>query len=137
MSNRDSRDKEASTNSIIFTGKKVDDWFRFDRQVTRWIRKTYGDYGIKLWNETAIAIDANSVGSIANDTYESLIESETQKDADYYYSWDYFWTVEYQQKWRAKTLIRIRDYVEGRTEGKAFIYMHGRINRGAVTYDEI
>ena len=92
MSNRSNRDKEASTNSIIFNGKKVDDWFRFDRQVTRWIRKTYGDYGIKLWNETAIAIDANSVGSIANDTYESLIESESQKDADYYYSWDYFWT---------------------------------------------
>ena len=78
MSNRSNSDKEASTNNIIFDGKKVDDWFRFDRQVTRWIRKTHGDYGIKLWNETAIAIDGNSVVAIGNDSYVSLIESESQ-----------------------------------------------------------
>jgi len=69
------KDKEyRSTTNIIFTGSKVEDWFKFDRQVLRWVRKNYSDAGVKLWCETAIAIDASSVDSIAQDTYESIAD---------------------------------------------------------------
>ena len=80
------RDKESKdNNSIIFSGNKVEDWFKFDRQVLRWVRKTYGDSGVKMWNETAIVIDAQSVDAIAQDTYECIAEREGLKDADRYY----------------------------------------------------
>ena len=118
------KDKDyRSTNSIIFSGRKVDEWFKFDRQILRWVRKTYGDSGVKLWSETAIAIDASSVDSIAQDTYESIADSEGFKDADRYWEWDHFWSVRYQQIWRNKTLAGIRDYVEGRTSHRAFQHM--------------
>ena len=98
------KDKDyRSTTNIIFTGSKVEEWFKFDRQVLRWVRKKYGDSGVKLWNETAIAIDASSVDAIAQDTYESIADSEGFKDADRYWEWDHFWSVRYQQIWRNKT----------------------------------
>ena len=68
------KEKYSSTNSIIFSGKKVEDWFKFDRQILRWVRKTYGVSGEKLWSETAIVIDRQSVDAIAQDTYEALID---------------------------------------------------------------
>ena len=80
MSDSDKKDKYVSTNSIIFNGKKVEDWFKFDRQILRWVRKTYGVSGEKLWSETAIVIDRNSVDAIAQDTYEALIELEGFKN---------------------------------------------------------
>ena len=43
---------ERSTNEIIFSGKKVEDWFKFDRQVFRAVRKKFGSVGVKLWSET-------------------------------------------------------------------------------------
>ena len=48
------KDKDyRSTTNIIFTGSKVEEWFKFDRQVLRWVRKNYSDAGVKLWCETA------------------------------------------------------------------------------------
>lgn len=64
-----SEKSERVTNEIIFSGRKVEEWFRFDRQVLRAVRKRFGSVGEKLWSETAIAIDANTVGAIANDSY--------------------------------------------------------------------
>ena len=62
-------DKESkSTNSIIFSGSKVEEWFKFDRQVLRWVRRKHGEGGVKLWNESTTAIDPQSVNAIAQDT---------------------------------------------------------------------
>ena len=120
----DDKDKESrGTTNIVFCGSKVEEWFKFDRQVLRWVRKKYGDSGVKLWNETAIAIDASSVDAIAQDTYESIADSEGFKEADRYYDWDHFWSVRYQGIWRKKTLCSIRDYVEERTSNRAFQHM--------------
>ena len=117
-------DKESkSTNSIIFSGSKVEEWFKFDRQVLRWVRRKYGEGGFKLWNESTTAIDPQSVNAIAQDTYESLIESEVFKEADRYYDWAHFWSVDYQEMWRRKTRGMIKGYVEGRTSDRAFQHM--------------
>ena len=59
------KSSEKTTNEIIFSGKKVDEWFRFDRQVLRAVRKRFGAVGVKLWSETATAIDEHSVAAIA------------------------------------------------------------------------
>jgi len=86
--------------TVIFDGSNVEEWFRFDRQVLRFVKKEYGDYGIKLWNGTTIEIDANSVEAIANDTYESMVKIKGRKEADINYWSVEFWTVDWQQKWR-------------------------------------
>ena len=119
----DSDKGSKDNNSIIFSGNKVEDWFKFDRQVLRWVRKTYGDSGVKMWNETAIVIDEHSVDAIAQDTYECIAKREGLKDADRYYDWDHFWSVRYQEGWRKEILGNIRDYVEGRTSDRAFQHM--------------
>ena len=117
-------DKEIrGTTNIIFSGAKVEEWFKFDRQVLRWVRRNYGSAGVKLWNETATVIDAHSVNAVGQDTYESLIESEGFKEADRYYDWGHFWPVDYQRSWRTKTRGLIRDYVEGRCDDRAFQHM--------------
>ena len=109
--------------TVIFDGSNVEEWFRFDRQVLRFVKKEYGDYGIKLWNGTTIEIDANSVEAIANDTYESMVKIKGRKEADINYWSVEFWTVDWQQKWRDDAVSSIRDYVESRTRDKAFRFL--------------
>ena len=114
---------EKTTNEIIFSGKKVEDWFRFDRQVLRAVRKKFGTVGEKLWSETAIAIDENSVAAIANDSYAEILRKEGFKEAAQYWDWEYFWSVAYQKSYRERMYVGIRDYVEERTSGRAFQHM--------------
>ena len=66
---------ESVSTDVVFAGVSVENWFKFDRQVLRYVRKKFGDVGEKLWMETATAIDDRSVGAIAQDTYNSLIRS--------------------------------------------------------------
>ena len=54
MADLDRKSDSKNTNDIVFSGKRVEDWFRFDRQVLRWVRKKYGKPGERLWMETAI-----------------------------------------------------------------------------------
>ena len=117
------KDSDSKTNDIVFSGKRVEDWFKFDRQVLRYVRKKYGKVGEQLWLETATAIDENSVSAIAQDTYSDLVNREGFKEAKEYWNWDHFWSVSYQDSCRARIYSGIRDYVEERTEGRAFQHM--------------
>ena len=108
---------------VIFTGINVEDFFRFERQVLRWCKKKYGDYGAKLWLNTTVTIDANTVDSVAQDTWESILEKRGTKEASENWEWDYFWTIDHQEKWRAKAISAIKDYVESKTSDKAFIFI--------------
>ena len=67
------KDSDSKTNDIVFSWKKVEDWFKFDRQVLRYVRKKYGKVGEQLWLETATVIDDNSFSAIAQDTYSDLV----------------------------------------------------------------
>jgi len=64
MSARKDASNSTST-AIVFDGSKVEEWFRFDRQVLRYCRKKIGEVGQKLWMQTAVEIDSNSVDAIA------------------------------------------------------------------------
>ena len=85
----------------MFSGKRAEDWFKFDRQVLRYVRKKYGKVGEQLWLETATAIDESSVSAIAQDTYSDLVNREGFKEAKEYWNWDHFWSVSYQDSCRA------------------------------------
>ncbi len=45
-----------ANNEFVYDGKSVSEWFRFDRQVKRFARKKYGDYGVQIWEGTAAKI---------------------------------------------------------------------------------
>ena len=46
--------------SIVFTGKDIVQWFKFDRQVTRYAKKKYGQMGSDIWKNTAVPITAET-----------------------------------------------------------------------------
>ena len=106
-----------------FSGENITDWFRFDRIITRRSKKLFHKQGPQFWNNSAVAIDANSVQAIASDTYDGLIKIKGLKEANACWEWDYFWTVSYQQQWRKDAIDELKDYVESRCTGKAAIKM--------------
>ena len=93
-----SKPKEAV--DIVFDGKKLANWFIYDRQVLRFMRKKYGAIGEQVWLGTTIPIETATVDAIAQDVYWEIVRKENHKEASEYWGWDYFWSVSYQQKWR-------------------------------------
>ena len=87
-------DETDYAKDVIFTGINVEDFFRFERQVLRWCKYKYGDYGAKLWQNTTVTIDANTVDSVGQDAWESILEKRGTKEASENWEWDYFWTVD-------------------------------------------
>ena len=63
----------ASTTSFIkdedftFSGDQLKDWFRFDRIVSRKSKRMFHKQGPKLWNNSAVDIDPQTVISVAQD----------------------------------------------------------------------
>ena len=92
--------KESNSTDVVFAGVSVENWFKFDRQVMRYVRKKFGDAGEQLWMETAPVIDNSTVEAIATAVYEEKIRSDGIKEATSYWEWDHFWSVEYQHRHR-------------------------------------
>ena len=65
--------KESNSTDVVFAGVSVENWFRFDRQVMRYVRKKFGDVGEQLWMETAPVIEDSTVEAIATAVYEEKI----------------------------------------------------------------
>jgi len=103
-----SKPKEAV--DIVFDGKKLANWFIYDRQVLRFMRKKYGIIGEQIWLGTSIPIETATVDAIAQDVYWEIVRKENHKEASEYWGWDYFWTVSYQQKWRENVVTCMFDY---------------------------
>ena len=118
-----SRKDDSTSKAIVFDGSKVEDWFRFDRQVLRFCRKKMGEVGEKLWMQTCIEIDDNSVAAIAQDAYLEILRHDGVKEAAAFWSWGYFWSVEFQRQWRREKLQVIKDYLEENTSKRAFQFM--------------
>ena len=53
-------------------------------------KKMLHKQGPQLWNDSAVAIDANSVHAIASDTHDGLIKVKSLKEANACWEWDYF-----------------------------------------------
>ena len=49
-------------------------------------------------------IDQQTVASVAQDTYSTILKVDGFKEAAAYYEWHHFWTVAYQQQWRADAI---------------------------------
>ena len=99
--------------------KGVKEWFRLDRVVTRWSKKKFHKQGPQLWNDSAVPIDQQTVASVAQDTYATILKVEGFKEATAYYEWPHFWTVSYQEQWRADAIESLEDFVESKSTGKA------------------
>lgn len=106
-----------------FNGDSVGEWFKFSRNVRRQARALYGDIGAAIWANNAPRIDAETVDTVAQDVYWEIERKNGRKAADNYWDWDYFWTVDYQRKWRNDALGKIVDYVESVSDGKALKFM--------------
>ena len=59
VSTMSSKPKEAV--DIVFDGKKLANWFIYDRQVLRFMRKKYGIIGEQIWLGTSIPIETATV----------------------------------------------------------------------------
>ena len=104
---------------FTFSGDDIKQWFRFDRIIARRSKKLFHKQGPKLWNNSAVEIDAQSVQAVAHDTYDGILKVKGIKEATANWEWDYFWTVQYQQQWRADAVEAWKDYVESKCTGKA------------------
>ena len=115
----------ASTTSFVkdedftFSGDQLRDWFRFDRIISRKSKRLFHKQGPMLWNNSAVSIDQQTVLSVAQDTYDGVLKIKGIKEATACWEWPYFWTVDYQQKWRADAIETLKDYVESKCTGKA------------------
>ena len=74
-----------ANNEIVYDGKSVSEWFRFDRQVKRFARKKYGDYGVQIWEGTAVKITRKTVKKIAETVFEVMEATHGYKDAKNYH----------------------------------------------------
>ena len=119
MSSSDPAHGFVKDEDFVFSGDQIKDWFRLDRVVTRWSKKKYHKQGPQLWNDSAVPIDQQTVAAVAQDTYGTILKVDGFKEATAYYEWNHFWTVAYQQQWRADAIEGIKDFVESKSTGKA------------------
>ena len=115
----------ASTTTFVkdedftFSGDHLKDWFRFDRIITRKSKRMFHKQGPRLWNNSAVNIDDQTVLSIAQDTYDGVLTIKGIKEATACWEWPYFWTKAYQRQWRTDAIEQLKDYVESKCTGKA------------------
>ena len=130
MSNSQSKRDANTSTEIIYDGSKVHEWFGFDRQVLRYARRKFGSVGETLWMGTAVAIDNQTVHAIAQDVHWEIVRKGGHKEADNFWTWPHFWSVEYQDQWRRNALQTLAGYLESHTRGRAFQFMAGRFTIG-------
>ena len=110
---------------VILDGKDLQTWFKFDRQALRWCRRKFGDVlGPRLWNDDFRALDEHTVTGIAQDVYDNMLRVDGFKEAQSYYEWDWFWTVEYQRQERESMVGKLYDFIEENSDGKALAVPH-------------
>lgn len=123
MSDSQSKKDVPTSTVIIYDGSQVHQWFAFDRQVLRHARRKYGTVGESLWMGTAVNIDNQTVNTIAQDIYWEIVRKDGHKEADNFWTWPHFWSVDYQQQWRRNVFQDLADYLESHTRGRAFQFM--------------
>ena len=117
---KEKEDKEEGSSKWTCDGSKEEDWDAFDRRVLRHMRKHYGLFGEKLWQGSLPKID-DLGGDDYNQYCEEVYETVEIKDpTNAWHLWDVqsgFWTKVWQEKWRARQYMLLKDYVEEHARG--------------------
>ena len=85
MSSSDHAHGFVKDEDFVFSGDEIKEWFRLDRVVTRWSKKKFHKQGPQLWNDSAVPIDQQTVASVAQDTYATILKVDGFKEATAYY----------------------------------------------------
>ena len=71
---------------FTFSGEDLKAWSRFDRIIAPKSKKLFHKQGPKLWNNSAVEIDAQTVQAVAHDTYDGILKVQGIKEASA--NWD-------------------------------------------------
>jgi hypothetical protein len=113
-SEKNKDEKEESKLKWTYDGSE-DEWERFDRRIDRYLRKKYGTIGEGLWQGTLPNVNTLSgtdLSAYCEEVWDAIEIQDSTRAKGYWPTTSGFWSRKFQNKWRNRQYVLLKDYIE-------------------------